>query len=529
MSDIPLALLAADTDRTQAYVFESARLPEIRGASWKLDDLNRQIEQMVNDAIQEAPSPPCQVVYAGGGGLLAIVPQSQAEVLARKIEALYPQETIMATITAAWRPITEAMLEGGYPPDQDAPFGALVRWAGTWLRRRKESKPVVPFIPALPYAERCASCQQRPANPQTLSWTQGPLCDVCRTKRDFAHRDYWFAQVREAVGHPEADAPRTLGEIGRACRARTGYVGFIYLDGDGLGQVLETLPKAKDYTTFSEAVEKSARGAVFDALRRLSPVKVEGDKEVREPGTGCVTIHPFEILTIGGDDVMLIVPADQAIPVACDISQGFETRMREQLSTSEANESYTLSGGIVMADDHNPVRFLRNLAEQLQDIAKAARQKVAVNQSYLDFLVLTSGDMAEQNVQRLRQHYPYTLDGPPTLRLGMRPYRAETLQVLWEGLNDLYQKGFPNRQMSQLADALLSGRREATLFYLYQKARDEHYLPLDQLLRKVQQPDNNEDPLPWIRSEQKEEHDFATALWDIVELYSFAHRRKEGA
>lgn len=41
------ALLSADTDRTQDFVFESARLPEIRGASRQLDDLNAEIAELV--------------------------------------------------------------------------------------------------------------------------------------------------------------------------------------------------------------------------------------------------------------------------------------------------------------------------------------------------------------------------------------------------------------------------------------------------------------------------------------------------
>ncbi len=36
-----LALLSADTDKIKEYVFESAKLPEIRGASMILDGLNQ--------------------------------------------------------------------------------------------------------------------------------------------------------------------------------------------------------------------------------------------------------------------------------------------------------------------------------------------------------------------------------------------------------------------------------------------------------------------------------------------------------
>jgi CRISPR-associated protein Cmr2 len=264
---------------------------------------------------------------------------------------------------------------------------------------------------------------------------------------------------------------------------------------------------------------------------------VAGDVEVRGERGDPVTIHPFEILTIGGDDVMLIAPADRAIPIACAISRGFERTMREKLAAApdlpaEVREAtYTLSGGVVLAADRNPVRFLRDLAKQLQDGAKRARRDAGSAQSYLDFLVLTSGDIAEQNVRHLRQGYPYTLEGPPRLRMGMRPYPASVLQALWQGVGALRDVNFPDSQMAQLSEALLSGRREATLFYLYQLGRDRArskrpYPALDRVLRAVQQPDDAKDPLPWVRL-QDEEHDYATALWDVAELFSFA-RRKEG-
>ncbi len=38
--DAPIVVFSADTDRTQAYVFESNKLPEIRGASRQLSELN---------------------------------------------------------------------------------------------------------------------------------------------------------------------------------------------------------------------------------------------------------------------------------------------------------------------------------------------------------------------------------------------------------------------------------------------------------------------------------------------------------
>lgn len=106
----PQALLAADTDRTQDYVFESARLPEIRGASRQLDDLDRRAANLVRQRGG-------QVILSGGGRLLAIVPLDEAEALALEVEKEYVSETRVATTTVDWRPLPPGALEQGYPPD----------------------------------------------------------------------------------------------------------------------------------------------------------------------------------------------------------------------------------------------------------------------------------------------------------------------------------------------------------------------------------------------------------------------------
>ncbi len=138
------ALLTADTDRTQDYVFESAKLPEVRGASRQLDDLNAKIAEMVKSKNGE-------VILADGGGLLAWVKPDVADDLVLQIEAAYPQKTTVATITADWREVATQMREQKGSPVSETSFGSLVRWAGTWLRRKKESRKSVPFVEALPH------------------------------------------------------------------------------------------------------------------------------------------------------------------------------------------------------------------------------------------------------------------------------------------------------------------------------------------------------------------------------------------
>jgi len=525
-----LALLAADTDRTQDYVFESAKLPEVRGGSWLLDDLNlNRIPTLFRDhglaGTFVDSDPPGEIVYTGGGGLLALVPAEGAEALAHAIEAEYPGVTGAATITADRRPVTPAMVINGYP---DGGFGGLVRWASNWLSRRKEGKPFSPFYEALPHAARCQSCHVRPAHKTLFSDAPGGgrlICPVCERKR--LDRSLWFDKYQKCY-NVRAERPQDLSEIGQASQRRKGYVGFIHLDGDRLGDLMFTFRQPLEYRDFSVRIAAAVENAVMEALHHyLSPTEVTGSEARREVGQAHlvgkpVVIHPFEIITIGGDDVWLIVPGDVALPIAAAISNTFSQNAPRRPNDKKP---CTLSGGVVIADDHNPVRVLRDLAKDLAREAKCAHGEAKADVGYIDFHIFKSADMLDRKVSKLRQNYPYTLPaGEKSLRLLGRPYPADVLSALWLALQELREYDFPTSQMHQLAEALLLGRHQSSLFYEYQRVRDKegHFNRLDDALAVVQ--DTREiDPTPWQKL-CDDRYSHQTALWDIAEMYEFVPR-----
>jgi CRISPR-associated protein Cmr2 len=549
-----LALLVADTDRTQGYVFESDKLPEIRGASRQLDDENEHVADMVRERFH----PDC-VIYAGGGSLLALIPHIPQDLddLRDAIEAEYPSRTGAATITADWRPVTAEMVIDGYP---NGGFGGLVRWAGGWLRRRKESKQPGPFYEALPHTARCRSCHIRPADAYA-SFPDWPLCHVCASKRKYEGRNAWFRRFQtfltkdentklteQYYGHdepfppfnvfdnesPPRQIPQDLSELGQAGQGKKGYVGLIYLDGDRLGDMLHRLGTAEEYRNFSAQIRQTTEHVVMAALAsHLHPEPVwpsEARAQIGEavPPGERIRIHPFEIITIGGDDVWLIVPGAAALPVAAAIVTGFQAA---SLRRPGSDKLCTLSGGVVIADDHNPVRVLRDLAKSLTKEAKRARQDAGDAEiGYIDFHILKSADMLDRTLARLRSRYPYTLPaGAKDLKLSSRPYPADVLARLWEKLGVLraHTPPFPPSQMHLLAESLLEGRHESSLFYQYQRVRDneDHFQRLDEALEIVQG-SQVVDPIPWVKLAH-DRYSHQTALWDIAELYGFVPGTKE--
>lgn len=593
-----LALLSANTDRTQDYVFESEHLPEIRGASMILDELNRGWPEDQSPNIRklfdkmglptgsndDSEVPSC-IIYAGGGSLLALVPRVFAEEVKEKIEALYPRETGVATITCICREVTPRQIARGYVPDYSydqlqalldagdltsqehqrilayyqtdhsaddevSPeqfnrrrnFSQVAAVAGTLLRRDKESKVHVPFHKAFPFALRCDSCQLRPAvDFATRHGERWPVCEVCQHKgsRRWPRRVEWGNRFETFLGqssHDELSAryyaglsspqakelkvsmAHDLGEIGQACEPRSGYIGFIYADGNGVGAFVEQQPTPERYRSVSRAIEEIIEEAVFQALaENLRPCRVKRT-DARGRVIGEPMVHPFEVLTIGGDDVLLTVPGHVAVPIAVRICQLFEQGVRDPLE-----KPLTMSAGIVIADAHNPVRFLRDLADQLlKDSAKQHKEQTA-----FDFLVLKSQSMLRTDLEQLRTSPPYLLDTVETekkLRLTACPYTLSEMHTLLRLLKAFRRADFPTTQLHALTSSLQEGRLRSTMFFIYQQARLKERGKALQWLEELWDIDLRTGLMPWQKVDEDPEIAFQTFFADLADLYDFMPR-----
>src|SRR5207247_1655601 len=98
-------------------------------------------------------------------------------------------------------------------------FGEVIALLHGLELRAKESRQVLPFYEALPFAERCASCKLRPA--ERLDTDSTPVCGVCLRKRSEAQSPklhkvgvIWL----EAVGlQPLLEQQRSPASYQRLC------------------------------------------------------------------------------------------------------------------------------------------------------------------------------------------------------------------------------------------------------------------------------------------------------------------------
>jgi len=413
-------LLSIDADRVTEYVFETPGLSEMRGASAQLNSLND-----LEPILSELGIPNECLVYAAGGSAVIVLPESKVGFVKDAVELAYLEQTGAATATCVALQVS--------PVDVQERFGNLVRAAGQQLRAAKGQKSIVPFFEVLPFSRRCDACRKRPAvvfiAPFEGEAAEG-RCRVCQAKWQLGRnrRSEWHAILE--IGEP----PKDLGVIGDVSK---GFIGLVYADGNRMGEWIQEANTINEFRKRSTAV----REAVSNALTRTLEIH-------------CVHL-PFEVILVGGDDMLLVTPATVALEVAASLCRCFTEEMGKY--------NKTMSAGVILADHHTPVYFLRRLAEQLLKETKRSYMGASV-----DFLVLKS-----QGTRSIIDAWEsHTFDYPrENLILHHGPYGLAELDQLLRHVRQGKCVNYPCSQLYGLRDTLKQGRQVSALAFLYQQAR----------------------------------------------------------
>ncbi len=466
-------LVLFDADRIKDYVFATGRLKEIRGAS-------EIVRQQTNAAAVRALStlddwtPNGEgVIYAGGAaGALLFASEKAAMTFCQNLEQNYRLATGGATLSTVLVPVAG---------DGAAAELAAQSRAARALARHKASRPSAETIPGGALIRFCASDRLHPAsvrgrdpdNPVGLL-----LSTVAAQKRrassehlkQLRRSDFWrafSAQIRSREGGAATLADwnaatypgQDLGSIGRQSRPR-GYVALVYADGDGIGKLLHEVIATEGfagYSRLSDALDTAANAATADALARAygsrAPHEFFDPEEQR-----LVRALPFEVITIGGDDVILICTADKGLQVAHDLSKSFAQAM------DDSNFKVSASVGVVIAHASMPVVQLEHRG---RDLLKSAKRTSGDGLGGVDFHVVTTPTLDSIGAVRARE-YAYTTDDEQTL-FYQRPYRRDRFQTLLGAARELQK--LPPSKRADLYHACRGPRLQAMLDTLTIHAR----------------------------------------------------------
>lgn len=481
------ALILFEVGGIQKYVFESNRLRDIRGASALLDEVNR---EMVPSLLGKEQFKSATLIRSIGGVSLIGIKEADADQrkalldeLEQQINGLFARHApgvalysgrsdgLRGSVDDELSQLTyQTSLKQGQQPEQDSQTALL--------------SPMVHF---------CKSCGLRPVQHESRVIDSYELiCRVCYTKH--AHGQMaregrlslgplgrFKGYVRDKAGWQEhlgawrEIIPDDLDAIGAHSN---GEIGMILADGNRLGVLLRRMSSFANYQRFAKELGDEVQTAVFDVLENYKP-------QVNSAGQTCL---PWEIILLGGDDVLIVTAAHIVFDVATAIMEGVEKRTASVInnanllpfegSSEDERTHIDMAAGVAVAPAHFPVIALHSLVGALEKKAKKKAYELKDKQvSTIDFHRITadgntaleqarstdlkplrlSANEYQENEKRKPQSCGVNRKDRPesnVLLIG-RPYTiAECNQVL-EVARDWRKHGLPGSKVHLLYEALL--------------------------------------------------------------------------
>jgi len=626
-----IGLVNGGATKIKQYVFDEAKLPDIRGASALLDRINlvdfpaffnksfespsdkiqsQEVRKWLDENFPGKPKRgepklsaaliPEMIVYSTGGNILAFCPAAFVNELTDAIEKRYSFETITANSCAVGDtfklleirfgllrdPIEQTFWLDRYRqeyknPVVEAYFGKLdkqpnepciadpscveeafanrksfneltTKLAVLFNQRRSgndfENRPSRRYPPMLethPYLQRdeadrrsaITRATDNPDNPNQKGLPGNPwFSEVSarkrkagdRAKQGIIKKTDWYTEWHPAViegwvdkfedflkkpseklnkycgddNIEEVYITESLTQLGSVSK---GFVAYIYADGNNMGGYIQKITTPQKYQEFSDDVDNATRYAVFQALaEHLHPRQLKGNNKSESTLQHGAWIHPFEIITIGGDDIILIVPADRALAIAKTIGEQFEQILLRQVqirgveikgdyqtqpsekpidlskchrylsqNAGTTNCQLSTSIGVLIADYKTPIYYAKKLYEQLLKSAKK-RAKDLKKHGYcggtVDFFVMKSVTAIASSIEEFRKE-ALTKESPQKLKLYAAPYTLHEIGGLIESVKALKKAEFPKSQLYQIRSFLEQGKQTTILNYRYFRTR----------------------------------------------------------
>jgi hypothetical protein len=510
-SNYNVVIFSADVDRTQSYVFESNRLPEIRGASRQVAQLGER--NVILDHLRAISLPEECLLFAGGGSVMALLPTiDAAKALETRLARSFAAETTIVTLSCDYKAIPPlnpqlSVAPIGYSQStrfsllgteekHSRDFRQIVSLMAFQLRRQKQQKLVVPFTEILPFTQICESCHTRPAarvvRKQQDDERGDLVCDICDRKWQEGSRDngrgYWLnklAEVFKSYG-VETNRMNYPQDIENIIDKETDKeaVALLYADGDGIGEKLQSLSTMDDYETFSNALVDSTYHAVCQTINSAG-LTVQGKCN-------------WEIITIGGDDILILIPASHALDFAIQLSKNFTGQMQKR----KYSDTH-MSVGFTVGKVKTPIRLLYEGARAA--LKNAKRRAKEVNEACIDW-----HNIIKEGHPGVDGQTPRTTQFSRSEFITGRPYSISDAAKLQASVTQIRGKGL-NSLLYNIASELRQSAARGSLYYYYQRARlqSDRRKPLEDI-----EANWNKSSFPWI----SRENDQYTIFLDILDL-----------
>ena len=533
-------LVSIETVKIKDFIFSTNKLKLIRGASYLLDYMN-QVEvprilekykmkfngkELVNSIYDEKDDDKFlkkideeidkyidkRILYIGAGNAKFLVGNEKiAEEICKEIKEIYKKMAPSSKVVAEFRKIG----------DSEKIWDAIDELSQKTAEKKSEGFPILNID--LPFAVKCDLSGSEVA---VVSWNNcendlekinihqtGEATDNDNQKKD-TNNAIKNVIVEDKLKISEESAVKIkfsnkmikddINEIGfysiikKALQddiylnaeiddyiSENNFIGFMYSDGDGLGDFLKNIKKV--YTTeekymqfmrkFSIILDRNTKYVLKEVLVDLYKNKAFSNKVNKKTVIG-------EFLIVGGDDVCAVFPADLAIEISSKFQKQFEEKMKkfmEKENEGVANnveknrENITSSSGVIIAKAKTPMFQLFDQALVLQKSAKLQRyneNKIRTKDDieknyktgYIDFQVIGSeGNVDIKEYRKNNNWYDKSKkdkDKDKGIYVSKRPYSINMvseeisceIETLIEKIKILKKQNFPKTKIRYIYD-----------------------------------------------------------------------------
>ncbi len=593
MNSMQKSLVAFDTDHIKNYVFGTDRLKENRGASALLDRLNRQVMAEIagNYEIEED-----DIIYKHGGSGLFVVDSKRADEFGQEVQKKYRELTGGgASITYAVQPLPAEALQGGRDDllTHDLSKTYTLDVMRYKLRAAKDAPANIQALSSHPFMRPCDACGVFYAEKEDRDEEDGDTfyCKSCsyKMKEDRAFRGQinsigeekeqflWHRVISRLKnenynfsGFEKVDRPRDFNEFRQFAETSKEYIGLIYADANNMGALIDELATLKALKNFAKEVDEAVIIAMSRAIKAHLPV-VEIERQERKEGKTLVPVFPFDILLVGGDDIVMVTSAAKAMDVALAIATEFRKLTAENELIREATASVlgkltaenrpiqeitaarlSLCVGVVLAPIKYPFGLLQDMAESALKFAKKTsandREKVknqeelaAFDGTRINFQVVTGGSHPNFNETYRKVYQHKDKDKKLEFHASLRAYKPEDLALLLQAVREGHTLNLGRTKLHQLREAILeknlttavqmglatlrNWQEQQRIFVVesvyefggrYQMSRSDPDNPVSGFPRVT---------FPWFADGKHHDRSvYRTSLLDFIELYDFVTR-----
>lgn len=544
-------LVTIETVKIKDYLFSTNKLKVIRGASYLLDYLNQVVVNEVlakNGITTDSDS---YLYVAAGNAKFLVETEEKAKEIIKKVEKAYKNIAPGAKLATSY--VEQGKNEEIWNlMDESAKKTAEIKNKGF-----KEINYHLSFVKKCKLCEsNAAEIDEKNINREIENYSEnfnntrtfnnkatsmvksiieelkkekdGSICKECLTKliaSEMVKPDNkeigFYSMFKDKFENQFSDfeMAKTIEDY----KDNKSFIGFIYADGDGLGDFLSKVKNKfvpiqdkvdanKQYREFlkkfSSNLDKVTKVSLIEAIEGLRDKFPTHGKDNNKRYYG-------EFLIVGGDDVCGVFPADLALELSEKYQAIFERKMYEYFEKNRSQDSseinnITTSSGVIIAKAKTPMYLLFDQSIKLQKSAKKERYKnfkgaegkKLKKHGYTDFQVIGSEGNVDINSFRKENNLN---------NLIQRPYEVSEensdLLSLIKKIKDFKEKDFPRNKIRKFYDLKRMGEPTEALYEfvnLYSKLTDEQKLLLEIDLDK-----------------DMELKDILGDIFDILEMYSF--------